>query len=113
MSFRPNPSSFQQLSLFDGYQMLSEKKRQLLADSWAPVFRQDIFPNIDEDLFRPLFDEEGAASRPNSPINVIAGAAILKELFGLSETELEQCMSFDIRFSYALCLDSLSTDAFP
>ena len=112
MAFRPNPVQYKQLSLFDGYQMLTPKKQKMLEDSWAPVFRNDILSKIDEEPFRKLFDEEGSASRPNSPVNVLVGAAILKQLFGLSETKLIQNINFDIRYAYALSLDSLSEDAF-
>lgn len=112
MSFRPNPPSFQQLSLFDGYRMLSDKKRRMLEDSWAPIFREEIYAKIDEEPYRQLFEEEGSASRPNFPINTVVSAAILKKMFGMSETELFESINLDIRFSYALNLESLSEDVF-
>ena len=77
MSFRPNPPSFQQLSMFDGYRMLSDKKQRMLKDSWATTFRDEIFANIDEEPYRKLFDEEGAASCPNYPINTLVAASIM------------------------------------
>lgn len=112
MSFRPNPPSFQQLSLFDGYRMLSDKKQRMLKDSWATTFRDEIYANIDEEPYRKLFDEEGAASRPNFPINTIVATAILKKMFGLSEVELFESINLDLRYAYALNLDSLSEDVF-
>lgn len=81
MSFRPNPPSFQQLSLFDGYRMLSDKKRRMLKDSWATTFRDEIYANLDEEPYMNLFDEEGAASRPNFPINTLVSASIIKKMF--------------------------------
>lgn len=112
MSFRPNPTSFQQLSLFDGYRMLSDKKRHMLEDSRAPIFREEIYAKIDEEPYRQLFEEEGSVSRPNFPINTVISAAILKKMFDMSETALFESINLDIRFSYALNLESLSEDVF-
>lgn len=42
------------------------------------------------------------ASRPNTPVNVIIGALILKETLGDSDDELVQALMFDIRYQYAL-----------
>ena len=112
MAFRQNDIRFHQTSLFNDYLALSDKKRKMLEESWASIFRNDVIPNINEDLFRPLFEEEGAASRPNSPVNILVGASILQMLNGLSESELMQSIAFDFRYSYALCLDSLGEDAF-
>ena len=112
MAFRQNDIRLHQTSLFNDYLALSDKKKELLRESWAEAFRNDIIPNINEDLFRPLFDEEGSASRPNSPINVLVGASILQVMYGFSEKELMQNIAFDFRFSYALCLDSMNEDAF-
>ena len=95
MAFRKNDISFHQTSLFNDYLALSDKKRKMLEESWAGIFRNDVIPNINEDLFRPLFEEEGAASRPNSPVNILVGASILQMLNGLSESELMQNIAFD------------------
>ena len=112
MAFRQNDTHIHQTSLFNDFLALSDKKQKLLRESWAATFRNDIIPNINEELFRPLFDEEGSASRPNSPINVLVGASILQVMYGFSEKELMQNIAFDFRFSYALCLDSINEDAF-
>ena len=42
------------------------------------------------------------ASRPNTPVNVVVGALILKELLGLTDDELVEGLMFDIRYQYAL-----------
>ena len=42
------------------------------------------------------------ASRPNTPVNVIVGALILKEALGDSDDELVEALMFDIRYQYAL-----------
>jgi hypothetical protein len=42
------------------------------------------------------------ASRPNTPVNIIVGALILKELLGLTDDEIMETLMFDARFQYAL-----------
>ena len=54
--------------------------------SWAKVFADEIFPAIDEKRFSVLYSDK--ASRPNTPVNVIVGALIIKELFDYSDDEM-------------------------
>ncbi|SDB60319.1 hypothetical protein SAMN02910263_03170, partial [Butyrivibrio sp. INlla16] len=53
MSFILN--DHQQLSLFDSLTFLSERKQKMLESSWAHQFSQEIFVNINEMLFAPLY----------------------------------------------------------
>ncbi|RCW77915.1 transposase-like protein DUF772 [Halanaerobium sp. DL-01] len=97
-------NEFQQLSFNDFVLNMPEYLKKILEDSWAYPFQQVIFPAIDEDRFEVLYSDK--PSRPNSPVNVIIGALILKEIFGLSDAELLASIYFDDRFQYALCLTS-------
>lgn len=54
--------------------------------SWAKVFADEIFPAIDEKRFSVLYSDK--ASRPNTPVNVIVSALIIKELFDYSDDEM-------------------------
>ena len=76
-------NEFQQLSFNDSVLNMPEYLKKILQDSWAHPFQQIIFPAIDEDRFEVLYSDK--PSRPNSPVNVIIGALILKEIFGLSD----------------------------
>lgn len=99
MSFVLNGS--QQISLFDSLAFLSERKQHILEKSWAKKFSDHIFTNIDEMIFAPLYSDK-SNSRPNTPVNVIVGALILKEFTGLTDDEiLEEC-ECDFRYQYAL-----------
>ncbi|MEE1164964.1 MAG: transposase, partial [Lachnospiraceae bacterium] len=98
MAFRMNDS--QQLSLSDTLYGLTAREQKALERSWAKVFAEDIFPAIDEARFAVLYSEK--ASRPNTPVNVIIGALILKELFDLSDDEVVEDLLLDPRFQYAL-----------
>lgn len=103
MSFAPNQS--QQISFFDATATLTDREKRLLEKSWAKYFAENIFPKIDEAPFSVLYSDR--PSRHNTPVNVIIGALILKEIFGLTDEEIVDTLPFDIRYQYALHTTSL------
>jgi hypothetical protein len=98
MAFAAN--NHQQLSLTDSIFSLSEREKRFLEKSWAKVFSEKIFPAIHEDDFAVLYSNK--ASRPNTPVNIIVGTLILKEVLGVTDDEMVQALMFDIRYQYAL-----------
>ncbi len=99
MSFVTNEC--QQLNLSDKFYSLSKRTEKFVRNSWAKGFAEIIFPAINERRFSVLYSNN-KASRPNSPVNVIVGSLILKEMLGLSDEELLASILCDIRFQYAL-----------
>ena len=79
---------------------LTPREQKALKNSWAQLFAEEIFPFIDESRFEVLYSDK--ASRPNTPVNVIIGALILKELFDKSDDELVEDILLDPRFQLAL-----------
>jgi len=100
MSFAFNPATEQQLSLWDSYESLTPREKRALEKSWAKVFAEKIFPKINEAPYAVLYSD--TASRPNTPVNVIIGALILKEFTGQSDDDFNTSLMFDIRYQYAL-----------
>lgn len=98
MSFKANES--QQISLNDAILNLTERERNALKNSWAETFSEELFPAIDEKPFDVLYS--GKVSRPNTPVNVIIGALIIKELFDLSDDEMVENLMLDLHYQYAL-----------
>ena len=98
MAFVANTT--QQLILMDSTFNLTEREKRFLEKSWAKIFAEKVFPAIDENIFSPLYSDK--ASRPNTPVNVIVGALILKEALGDTDDELVEALMFDIRYQYAL-----------
>ena len=94
------PNTNYQLAFDDSTLGLTERELKALRNSWAQVFRDEIFPYIDEELFSVLYSD--AYSRPNAPANVTFGAMLLKEIFHLSDDELVYRLMFDVSFQYAL-----------
>lgn len=77
MAFKTNTS--QQLSLDDSFISLTSREKKALENSRAQIFADGIFPAIDEERFSVLYSDK--APRPNTPVNVIIGALIIKGLF--------------------------------
>lgn len=98
MSFVKNDN--QQISLIDSTFNLTEREKRMLEKSWAKIFADKVFPAIDENIFSVLYSKK--ASRPNTPVNVIVGALILKEALNVTDDEIVEAMAFDIRYQYAL-----------
>lgn len=96
--FCPN---YNQLPLIDPLEEMPKYLRRLLEKGWAKDFRDHIFPNINEHRFAVLYSKY-PASRPNSPVNIIIGLLILKEVMQLTDEELIGSLHFDDRYKYAL-----------
>ena len=73
---------------------------------WTIRFGEKIFPAIDESTFSVLHSDK--ASRPNTPVNVLVGALILKESMQLSDNNSLESLLFDVRFQVALRTTSFS-----
>ena len=80
--------------------MIADQQQKALEKSWAKVFADEIVLPIDETRFSVLYSNK--ASRPNTPVNVIVGALIIKELFDYSDDEMVENLMLDFRLQYAL-----------
>lgn len=98
MSFFTNPA--QQMTLDDALFSLTARERKALEHSWAKIFADELFPKIEEEPFRVLYCENNG--RPNTPINVIVGASIIKELLNYSDDDIVEGLMLDVRLQYAL-----------
>ena len=98
MAFKTNDC--QQLSFDDSFISLTEREKKALEKSWAKIFADEIFPAIDEERFSVLYSDK--ASRANTPVNVIIGALIIKELFDYSDDEIVENLMLDLHLQYAL-----------
>lgn len=98
MSFKENV--YQQLSITDSFSGLTAREQKALEKSWAKVFADELFLAIDEKRFAVLYSDQ--ASRPNTPVNVIVGALIIKEMFDYSDDEMVENLMLDLHLQYAL-----------
>ena len=94
---RTRTSSWLSLASYGGDDMSASGGR--LPTHVREIFRDKIFPHIDEKPFSVLYSN--AYSRPNTPANVAFGE-LVKEIFRLSDDEVVCRLMFDVNFQYAL-----------
>ena len=99
MSYKANET--QQVGMNDRFNNLTEKEKKVVLGSWAKPFADIIFPSIREGEFAVLYSDK-KATRPNTPINIVVGAMIIKEIVGMTDVEVLESLSCDIRMQYAL-----------
>lgn len=109
MAFKLNAT--QQLNLEDALLNLPPRTKKFVEKSWAASFSEIVFPKINEKRFAVLYSDN-AATRPNTPVNAIIGAMIIKELFGLTDEDLLESILCDVRFQVALRTTSLQKQPF-
>jgi hypothetical protein len=107
--FVPNDQHLQ-MPMFSSINSLPEKLQNRLEESWAGVFYREVFLRIDESRFAILYSDE--PSRPNTPVNVLAGLEILKDGFGWSDEEMYDHFCYDVQVRYALGYRDLSEGHF-
>jgi hypothetical protein len=91
----------QQISLDDSTFGMTKREQRILKKGWSEAFSKHIFPMINEDRFAVLFSDN-PATRPNTPVNVIIGMFILKEIYNHTDDDLLEEVLFDIRYQNAL-----------
>jgi len=99
MSFHLNDQ--QQMTMHDSYLNQTPRTQKMIQNSWCKDFADIVFPAINEERFSVLYSRN-SASRPNTPVNIIIGALMLKEIIGLSDDELLESICCDVRYQYAL-----------
>jgi hypothetical protein len=68
-----------QRTLFNTGEQLPKYKQRLLEKGWPKSFHNEIFPYINEENFAVLYSDN-EATRPNSPVNILIGLLIIKEV---------------------------------
>lgn len=102
---KPN-EAHRQKRLFSFLNLLPKGMRARIENSIFPLFYEEVFCKIDEQVFAPLYSEK--ASRPNCPVNILVGLEILKHLFNLSDKQLFDTYARDIGYKLALGLQELA-----
>ena len=88
-----------QTTLFDATQWMDERTLARLNDSWAPIFYEEIFMQIDEEPFAVLYSHTGS---PNFPVNILLSLEYIKHMKNYSDAELLEDYDFDYLVNYAV-----------
>ena len=100
-------NKYQQMDLEDRTYQLTDREKRFLSKSWAHAFSEYVFPYINEERFAVLYSDN-PASRPNTPVNIIIGMELLKELHGMTDDEVLEAVILEFRFQHALRSTSFS-----
>ncbi|MGI6097774.1 MAG: transposase [Dethiobacteria bacterium] len=97
--FKKNPVE-KQMNILDPYHRFPKYIQEALHNSWSEYFFKHIFSKINEERFKVLFSEN--YSCPNTPVNILVGLLILKELSHWTDEDMMGALYFDYRAQYAL-----------
>lgn len=98
-----------QMNIFDPWDFLSPKRRQLLDQSWSGLFREHILPTLPVEKVFKFFDE--SFGRPSKELYSRLGVQILQQTFDLTDEETLQQYAFNIQWHYSLNITEESDSA--
>src|SRR3989304_2766751 len=96
-------------SLFDKWAYMGPKRRKLLDDSWAGLFRREDLPELPVEKLATAFDEING--RTTKEMYTTLGALIFQQMLDLDDEETIRQLAFSIEWHFALDLDGESDDA--
>ncbi|MDO9530045.1 MAG: transposase [Syntrophales bacterium] len=102
--FREN-TLHRQEKLFNNLSGMDHRYKKRLEKSWAGLFYQHVFCQIDEKSFSPLYSSDNG--RPNFPINILVALEIIKHLKNFVDEVLFEAFAYDFQISYALGLRNI------
>ena len=87
-------------NMFDPLDHLGPKRRKLLEQSWASLFRREILPNLPVDRVLPFYSSENGA--PTKELYSMQGLMLLQQTFDLTDKEAVKQFAFNFEWHYAL-----------
>jgi len=95
--------------LFDPWDHLGPKRRKLMEQSWAGLFREHILSQLPVNKIAPYFTE--GFGRPTKELYMALGVVVLQQAQDLPDTETLYQLAFNEQWHYALDITSVSDDA--
>lgn len=90
--------------MFDPTPFLGAKRKQLLANSWASLFRDEILPTLPvEKIYCHYNASQGA---PTKELYSVLGVMIIQQMLNLTDEETVSQVAFNIQWHYALNITS-------
>lgn len=86
--------------LFEPWEQIGQKRKQMLKEGWAEVFRETVFPNLPVKEVGEHFDDN--MGRPSTELYTFTGIPVLQQILDLTDRQMQQAVAFDIRIHYAL-----------
>jgi len=98
-----------QALLIDPWEHLGPKRRRLLEDSWAGLFRQEILTELPADHLARRFRAD--FGRPAKELYTVLGVILLQQMHDLTDLETVNQLAFNQQWHYALDIPSESDAA--
>ncbi len=98
-----------QVPLIDPWSHLGPKRRKLLEDSWAGLFRQDILMELPVEQLALSF--RANFGRPAKELQTVLGVLVLQQMHDLSDLEAVNQLAFNEQWHYAFDIHSESDAA--
>lgn len=95
--------------MFDPFEYLGPKRRKMLDDSWAGVFRDHVRHVLPVDLLAKHYCSDNG--RPTNELGAMMGTMILQHMHDLTDQEAAEQFTFNIQWHYALDVISNSDSA--
>lgn len=101
-----NVKDHKTLYMFDPFDYLGPKRRKMLNDSWAGIFRDHIRHVLPVDLLAQHFSV--GMGRPTNELVSMMGAMLLQHMHDLTDEETTEQFAFNIQWQFALDITSNS-----
>ena len=98
-----------QQHLFDPWSFLSPKRRQLLNQSWAGLFKEQILCELPVSQLAPFYSKR--FGRPTKELHTALGVLVLQQSLDLNDDECIDQLAFNIQWHYALNITEESDSA--
>jgi len=98
-----------QQELFDPWSFLSPKRRKLLDQSWAGLFREELLCELPVNEFASNFKED--FGRPTKELHTALGALLIQQTQDVTDEETVNQLAFDTQWHYALNITEESDSA--
>jgi hypothetical protein len=86
--------------LFDPWAFLSQKRRELMEQSWAGLFRNELLRELPVEEVASSFKE--GFGRPTKELHTVLGVLLLQQAHDLTDDETVSQLAFNILWHYAL-----------
>ena len=103
--FRIN-DDHQQMDLFSTASEMQPAVARRLLDSWAPVFYEHVFCQIDEQPFSVLYSED--TGRPNFPVNILIALEIIAAMREYTVEQTLEQFNFNVQVRWAVGVRAMS-----
>jgi hypothetical protein len=98
-----------QTELFDAWSYLSPKRRQLLDQSWAGLFKDIILCELPVSKLAPFFND--SFGRPTKELHTVLAVLVLQQALDLDDQDTIDQLAFNIQWHYALNITEESDSA--